>query len=114
MVHCIVFQILKGAKTVDGRPGESLPALDFEAKKEELKERHPDHRITDKDVLSSALYPKVFDDFRDFRSKYGPVDTIDTPNFLVGPDIADEITVSNRPVLCMFCMLPFAIKSAGE
>jgi pyruvate carboxylase len=85
-------KILKGAPTVEGRPGETLPPLDFTAKKEELIERHGPY-INDKDVLSAALYPKVFDDYRDFRDKYGPVDKIDTPNFLVGPDIADEITV---------------------
>lgn len=85
-------KILKGAEIVTGRPGESLPPFDFAAKKEELKERHGNF-ISDKDVLSSALYPKVFDDYRDVRDKFGPVDKIDTPNFLVGPDIADEITV---------------------
>ena len=68
--------------------------MDFNAKKEELLERHGGP-ISNKDVLSSALYPKVFDDYRDFRDKFGPVDKIDTPNFLVGPDIADEITVSS-------------------
>ena len=54
----LLSQILKGAPTVEGRPGASLPALDFPKYKAELVETFGDH-ISDKDVVSSALYPKV-------------------------------------------------------
>ena len=60
--------------------------------KQELIEKHGDH-ITEQDVVSAALYPKVFDEFEDFRKSYGPVDKLDTRTFLVGPDIAHEINV---------------------
>lgn len=43
---------------VDGRPGSSLPPMDFPAMKQTLTEDHGP-RITDYDVLSSAMYPKV-------------------------------------------------------
>ncbi|XP_048259230.1 pyruvate carboxylase, mitochondrial-like isoform X1 [Haliotis rufescens] len=85
-------KILKGAKTFDGRPGMSLPPLDFDKLKEELVEKHGPV-VREVDVMSSALYPKVLDDFMEFRSKYGPVDTLDTRLFLMGPKIPEECEV---------------------
>ena len=68
-----------------------MPDMDLVALKEDLIQKH--EYITDKDVLSAALYPKVFDDYREFRKVYGPVDKLDTRVFLHGPDIAEEINV---------------------
>jgi pyruvate carboxylase len=84
---------LKGAPVVEGRPGASMPHIDFKKLKEDLVSKHGDH-ISDNDVMSAALYPKVFDDYAKIRSKYGPVDKLDTRTFLVGPEIAQEISVS--------------------
>lgn len=95
-------QLLKGMKTVEGRPGESLPSLDLDALKKELQQYHGDH-ITDKDVISSALYPKVFEQFENFRQTYGPVDKLDTKTFLVGPDIAQDLEVN----VCFFFFFSF-------
>jgi pyruvate carboxylase len=86
-------QILKGAPIVDGRPGASIPMVDFEKLKSELKEKHGTDNIKETDVLSAALYPKVFDDFFKFRQQYGPVDKLDSRTFFIGPDIAHEIQV---------------------
>ena len=49
-------------------------------------------RISDADVLSAALYPKVAEDFFKFREIYGPVDKLSTRHFLVGPKIAEEVS----------------------
>jgi len=78
---------------IDGRPGASLPAVDFDSLKADLVERHGD-TIRDTDVMSAALYPKVFDEYAEFKAKYGPVDKLDTPTFLAGLDIEEEINVS--------------------
>ena len=51
-------QILKGAATIEGRPGESLEALDFDSLKQSLEEKH-ESTFSDEDVMSAALYPKV-------------------------------------------------------
>ena len=51
-------QILKGAATIEGRPGESLEALDFDSLKQSLEEKH-ETTFSDEDVMSAALYPKV-------------------------------------------------------
>lgn len=99
--HESYLQILKGAPIVEGRPGASIPMVDFEKLRNELKEKHGTDNIKDTDVLSAALYPKVFDDFFKFRQEYGPVDKLDSKTFFVGPEIAHEIQV----ILC--CILVF-------
>lgn len=42
----------------EGRPGQDLPAVDLEQLEEELIAEHGSS-ITEEDVLSAALYPKV-------------------------------------------------------
>ena len=71
-----------------------MEPLDFAALKAELIEKHGEH-IRDRDVLSSAMYPKVFDEFAEFAKSYGPVDKLDTRTFFVGPNIAQELSVSS-------------------
>ena len=79
---------------IEGRPGASLPPVDFDSLKANLVEKHADVTIRDTDVMSAALYPKVFDEYAEFITKYGPVDKLDTRTFLAGPDIGEEINVS--------------------
>ena len=69
-----------------------MEPFDLDALKAELTERHGDH-INDRDVMSAALYPKVFEDFENFRADYGPVDKLDTKTFLVGPEIGQDMEV---------------------
>lgn len=86
-------KVLKGAPTLSGRPGASLEPVDFGALKDELCEKHK-IQVSEEDIISAALYPKVLDEFLEFRSKYGPVDCLDTKTFLVGPKVAAETEVS--------------------
>lgn len=78
---------------IEGRPGASLPPVDFDSLKAELVDKHGE-AIRDTDVMSAALYPKVFDEYAEFVAKYGPVDKLDTRTFLDGSAIAEEINVS--------------------
>jgi len=90
---CLAIQILKGAVPMESRPGASIPLVDFSQLKKDLAESLSVDTVTDKDVVSFAMYPKEFEDFYRFRQEFGPVDKLDTPTFLVGPDIAREIQV---------------------
>lgn len=85
-------RVLKDMPRVEGRPGESLPPLDFAALKKEVLESHP--HANDRDVMSAALYPQVTNDFLTFREEYGPVDKLDTRIFLTGPKVGEEFDVS--------------------
>lgn len=78
---------------MESRPGASIPLVDFSQLKKDLAESLSVDTVTDKDVVSFAMYPKEFEDFYRFRQEFGPVDKLDTPTFLVGPDIAREIQV---------------------
>uniref|UniRef100_A0A673ZDU6 Pyruvate carboxylase, mitochondrial n=1 Tax=Salmo trutta TaxID=8032 RepID=A0A673ZDU6_SALTR len=85
-------KVLKNMPRVEGRPGASLPAMDFEALEKQLRETHGDD-ITPEDVMSAAMYPKVFQEFKEFTHQFGPVDCLNTRLFLDGPKIAEEFEV---------------------
>lgn len=65
------------------RPGKSIEPFDFAARKKELKDKFGQClEIKDTDVISSALYPDVFEDFCNFREKYGHINEIPTEYLL--------------------------------
>uniref|UniRef100_A0A6B2E4I0 Pyruvate carboxylase n=1 Tax=Phlebotomus kandelakii TaxID=1109342 RepID=A0A6B2E4I0_9DIPT len=84
-------RVLKDMPRVEGRPGASLSDLDFGQLKSDLKESHA--QVTDRDVMSAALYPQVTNDFLTFRDSFGPVDKLDTRIFLTGPKVGEEFDV---------------------
>uniref|UniRef100_A0A8D0GI10 Pyruvate carboxylase, mitochondrial n=1 Tax=Sphenodon punctatus TaxID=8508 RepID=A0A8D0GI10_SPHPU len=86
-------KVLKDLPRIEGRPGASLPPLDFQKLEEELRERHEEEEITPEDVISAAMYPKVFDEFTEFTANFGPVECLNTRLFLEGPKIAEEFEV---------------------
>ncbi|KAJ8408923.1 hypothetical protein AAFF_G00247410 [Aldrovandia affinis] len=85
-------KVLKSLPRVEGRPGASLPPMDFKALEKQLRETHGDD-ITPEDVISAAMYPKVFQEFKEFGTTFGPVDCLNTRLFLDGPKIAEEFEV---------------------
>ncbi len=54
--------VLHGKQPITCRPGELLPDEDFDAIKEMLREKH-NLEGNEKEALSYALYPKVFEDY---------------------------------------------------
>lgn len=61
--------MLKSLSRIEGRPGASLPPMDFKALEEGLRSSHGDE-ITPEDVMSAAMYPKVFQEFKDFTCEW--------------------------------------------
>jgi pyruvate carboxylase len=84
--------LLRGAKPVQGRPGASMPAIDFAAEKESL-EKKVGHAISNDDLLSYLLYPEVFVKFDKFRQAHSEVSVLPTPAFFYGLKSGEEITV---------------------
>jgi len=84
--------ILKDMPTMEGRPGENMEPLDFDALKKELEAKFSN--ITDFDMMSAAMYPHVAKEFFKFREQYGPVNKLETRHFLLGPDMGEEFEVS--------------------
>ncbi len=81
----------RGLDAVDGRPGASLKDYDFDAAEAKLKATYTD--ISDKDILSHALYPQVFIDWKEFEAVYGEVGNLPTHLFLNPMAEGDEITL---------------------
>lgn len=86
-------KVIKDKPRIDDRPGKSLPPLDFDKIEEDLKKQFPEADITEKDVMSAALYNKVTKDYLTFRSKFGPVEKLDTRIFFVGPKVGEEFEI---------------------
>ncbi|XP_033149119.1 pyruvate carboxylase, mitochondrial-like isoform X2 [Drosophila busckii] len=108
-------RVLKDMPRIEGRPGAGLEPLDFTKLKEELKETHA--HITDRDVMSAALYPQVTNEYLHFREKFGPVDKLDTRIFLTGPKVGEEfeVTLERGKTLSLKAMAMAAdLKSNGD
>jgi len=84
--------ILKDREAITVRPGELLEPVDFDQLKEELfhKLSRP---VSSHEVLAYALYPKVFEEYSDMVKKFGDVSVLDTPTFLYGMRLGEEIEV---------------------
>ena len=61
---------LRNEKPITVRPGELLEAEDFDAIAQMLQDKHG-IQATKSDVISSALYPKVFDDYLKYVAEHG-------------------------------------------
>ncbi|AEH48725.1 pyruvate carboxylase [Parageobacillus thermoglucosidasius] len=84
--------ILKGREPITVRPGELLEPVDFHKLREELYHTL-DREVTDFDVIAYALYPKVFLEYAETVKKYGDISVLDTPTFLYGMRLGEEIEV---------------------
>ncbi|MBR7553546.1 pyruvate carboxylase [Allobacillus sp. GCM10007491] len=84
--------ILKGKEEIPGRPGEQLKPINFEALQERLFEKL-NRQVTTHEVISYALYPKVFLDYEKFVDQYGNISVLDTPSFIYGLRLGEEISV---------------------
>ncbi|KAH9840099.1 pyruvate carboxylase [Rhodofomes roseus] len=86
-------KVIRNKPRIDGRPGANLPPIDFKKTKAELRSKFGKH-ITDADVTSYIMYPKVFEDYQGFVTKYGDLSVIPTRYFLGRPEIGEEMHIS--------------------
>lgn len=84
--------ILKDRKAITVRPGELLEPVDFDSLRETLFSELG-HPVTDLDVIAYALYPKVFMEYTQTVERFGKVSVLDTPTFLHGMRLGEEIEV---------------------
>ncbi|SHG88962.1 pyruvate carboxylase [Virgibacillus chiguensis] len=84
--------ILKGKDPIKTRPGELLEPVDFTQLKETLF-KTLDRQVTSFDLISHALYPKVFMEYHKFHDKYGDVSVLDTPTFFYGMRLGETVEV---------------------
>lgn len=84
--------ILKGREPINVRPGELLEDVDFDEVKKELFEELG-RQVTSFDAIAYALYPKVFREYHEAVQQYGDLSVLDTPTFLYGMRLGEEIEV---------------------
>ena len=84
--------ILKDRKPITVRPGELLEPANFEQVREELFKKIG-RPVSSHEVLAYLLYPKVFDEYRTTVDQFGNVSVLDTPTFLYGMKLGEEIEV---------------------
>ena len=74
------------------RPGELLPPADLEAARR-LAETTVGRAITEYELASYLMYPKVFVDYAAHRSAFGEVSVLPTAAFFYGMDSGQEINI---------------------
>ena len=89
-------KILKGAAPITVRPGSLLPPADLEAERKDAAEK-AGREISDRDLASYLMYPKVFVDFAKAAELYGPVNVLPTPVFFYGLPVGEEIFIALEP-----------------
>ncbi|KAL1891213.1 pyruvate carboxylase [Ceratocystis pirilliformis] len=82
---------LRGRRKLDARPGLFLEPVDFPKTKKELSKKFGP--ISEADVASYIMYPKVFEDYRKFVERFGDLSVLPTKYFLSRPEIGEEFHV---------------------
>jgi pyruvate carboxylase len=89
-------KVLKGAAPIEGRPGARLAPADLEAARAEA-EKAVGRRVSDRDLASWLMYPKVFEDYARHERAHGDVSAVPTPVFFNGLALQQEIAVDLEP-----------------
>jgi pyruvate carboxylase len=71
------------------RPGALLEDFDFDAVAKLLKSRYG-RDFSEEELLSYAMYPKVFEEYVGFNRVFGDVSVLDTPTFFYGLEAGKE------------------------
>ena len=85
-------KILKGAKPLAGRAGKFLPPADLGAKRAEAG-KIVGHKISDRDLASYLMYPKVYCDYAAHLRDYDDVSVLPSSAFFYGLKDREEIAV---------------------
>jgi pyruvate carboxylase len=85
-------KILKSKPALTERPGKSLPPVDLEAVHAGA-EKALGQPLSDTDLASYLMYPKVFRDYAEHLKQYGDVSKLPTTTFFYGLREQEEISV---------------------
>lgn len=85
-------KVLKSTPPLTGRPGKFLPEVDLEAVRVEASDSIG-HKLTDQELASYLMYPKVFKDYSNHLKAYGNVSVLPTPVFFNGMAENEEVSV---------------------
>jgi len=83
---------LRGRRKLDKRPGLFLDPIDFAKVKRDLGKKYGGP-VSECDIASYVMYPKVFEDYKKFTEQYGDLSVLPTRFFLSRPEIGEEFNV---------------------
>jgi pyruvate carboxylase len=87
----------RGLEPVNGRPGTFIKDYDFDLERDGLQKMYGKSHITDKELLSYALYPDVFTEWKEFEAVYGNVELLPTHLFLNPMKVGQEVEIDLGP-----------------
>jgi pyruvate carboxylase len=85
-------KVLNGVTPLTMRPGEILPDTDLDSERASA-EKQCGRRITDCELASYLMYPRVFTEYARHRASYGDVSALPSAVFLYGLEPGQEISV---------------------
>ncbi|CAA7623108.1 pyruvate carboxylase [Magnetospirillum sp. SS-4] len=85
-------KVLNGASPITVRPGAVLPPTDLDAARAEA-EKKAGRRISEEELASYLMYPKVFTDYALHQRHFGDVSTLPTDVFFYGMQPGQEISI---------------------
>jgi pyruvate carboxylase len=85
-------KVLKGEAPLTVRPGEVLPGADLAAERRTVEQRLG-RAITEYELASHLMYPRVFADYADARVRFGNVSALPSAVFFYGLEPGQEISV---------------------
>src|SRR6056297_570233 len=92
--------VLKEEKPITVRPGELLKPADFKSIKNKLDEKH-NIDSNKQDILSYALYPKVFEDYLKYRENVGDFSSMGSDIYFHGLEEGEtcEIKIAEGKIM---------------
>ena len=89
-------RVLRGRKPLTERPGAILPPADLAQARRELQEKLG-RAVSDQDVISYLLYPKVFLEFAEAQSRFSDLSVLPTTVFFYGMQPGEEVSLDIEP-----------------
>ncbi len=86
-------KVLRSREPITVRPGSLLDPVDLDDERRKLDNGH-EHPISDFDLASYLMYPKVFTEFRRHREEYGDVGVLPTHVYFYGMQPQEEIVAT--------------------
>ncbi len=86
-------KVLKGQTPITTRPGAAMEPVDLKETSRWLVEELGGYPVTDEDLCSYLMYPKVFLDYMGRRRDFGPVRVLPTPVFFYGMTPGQAVSV---------------------
>ncbi|BAK77029.1 pyruvate carboxylase [Pseudogulbenkiania sp. NH8B] len=85
-------KVLKGLSPLVGRPGETMEPVDLAAEQARV-EQQVGRALSQPELASHLMYPKVFRDFAEHQARYGDVSAVPSTAFFYGLREGEEVSI---------------------